>query len=174
MDLTDFFNERLEIARSLTARGELSLVNTFNTDLPRIFVVASASHFETVVASHIRNFFAEMSNGHPAVIEFVDKKVLFRSYHTLFNWPSNSVSSFFAMFGKLCADHYKQLSKDQDWLSEAARAFLQLGQARNELVHGDFATHSPSLTAPEVQAAFISAQRFVESIPLILRMKELS
>jgi hypothetical protein len=173
MQLNDFFEERLEIARSLTEIGDLSLLNTFNTDLPRIFVVATASHFETVVTGHIRDFFAETSHAHPVVMGFVDKRALFRNYHTLFSWNENSVNSFFSIFGKDCGDHYKLLANNQEWLRDSAKAFLRLGQARNELVHGDFASHSPTFTAPEIQQSFSSAQRFVDTIPYVLRLQNL-
>ncbi|MBH0098052.1 hypothetical protein I6E68_02725 [Salinibacterium sp. NSLL150] len=173
MQLTNFFEDRLLIAESLDEGGDLSMINTFATDLPRVFIVAAASHFETVVTDYIHDFFSETSQENPAVLEFMKRKALFRNYHTLFEWKGNSANGFFAVFGEERTKHYKALVQDTDWVGPAASDFLKLGRARNELVHGDFASHSPSLSAKEVQQRFISAQRFVQCIPAVIRLQDI-
>jgi hypothetical protein len=173
MSLNAFFEERLEIARQLTELGEISLLNTFNTDLPRVFVVAAASYFEALVTDHLRDFFAETSGDNAAVAAFMNNRALFRNYHSLFAWSDKSVNGFFKIFGAPCLEHYKLLLKANDWLDPSAKAFLKLGEARNLLVHGNFALHSPSMTASDIQQRFEEAARFVEAIPRVLRLEDL-
>lgn len=168
--LDSFFAERFEISEALTRDGELSLVNTFNTDLPRIFVVAAASHFEKTVSQDISAFFAEKTHQHEEIMQFMDRRALFRNYHSLFDWDTKKPNKFFSLFGGNCKDHYTEQVAQNDWLGPAAQDFLELGQARNLLVHGDFSTHSPTLTAEEVRTKFASAQHFTEAIPSILRL----
>ena len=174
MTLDSFFEERLEVGRSLADSGELSLLNTFNTDLPRIFVVAAASHFEAAISDHLLDFFAEASDNNETVAAFMSRRALFRNYHSLFDWSATSANKFFSTFGAPCLEHYKRLARDHDWLLPSALAFLQLGDARNLLVHGNFALHSPTLTADDVRVRYAEAARFVDAIPHILRLQELT
>ena len=54
-------------------------------------------------------------------------------------------------------------------LDEAIRAFLELGQMRNELVHENFATFALEKTSEEIYALYSKAVPFVEAFPLHLR-----
>lgn len=173
MSLQTFFADREQVAAKLQEAGDLSLVNTFATDLPRVFIVAAASNFEVTITQQVIEFFRSTSS-QPGAAEFIERKALMRTYHSLFEWKSNSVKSFFQFFGVECREHYVELTQTHEWLEPAAKDFLALGRARNLLVHGDFSTHSPAMTADEVKSRCASAQRFVEAIPAILRLEELT
>jgi len=172
MTLLGFFDDRQEISDRLDALGELSLFNTYATDLPRIFIVAAASSFEVQITNQIVAFYREVST-HASAAEFVERKALKRTYHTLFSWDGPNVNSFTVLFGPACSAHYRELLTRNVWLEAAAKSFLKLGQARNELVHGDFSTVSPSMTAAEVRVEYEAALRFVNAIPHIIRLEEI-
>lgn len=171
--LHDFFSERLEIVDLLARQGNLSLMNTFSTDLPRVFIVAAASHFEKVVSGQIMDFVSDAAGGQSQVLEFMSRKAMHRNYHSLFGWNDKVPNVFFAFFGAACLSHYKEQVKSHEWLTTSAHDFLKLGEARNQLVHRDFATHSPVYTALEVREKFLSAEKFVAVIPQILRLQEI-
>jgi hypothetical protein len=172
MSLQTFFDDREVIAAKLQETGDLSLVNTFATDLPRVFIVATASSFEVEVTNHIIEYF-RVSSDQAGVAAFAERKALKRTYHTLFNWETNNVKPFFQYFGNECATHFGNLLATHDWLEGAGRSFLALGRARNELVHGDFSTFSPTMTADEVKSRYTEASKFVDAIPKVLRLEAL-
>lgn len=170
--MSPYFRERVEIRQQLEKAKEWSLLNVYQTDLPKLLVVATASRFETAITRHIEEFYREVAQ-HDAATAFVMNKALFRQYHTLFNWPGNTATSFMKLFGEACAANFKIELDVQDWLATSVRDFLYLGNLRNELMHRDFASYSIDLTVEEVDAKSQSAERFVSAIPKIIRAKAL-
>lgn len=170
MSLTSFFEERRDIARLLEDAIEPSLLNVYQTDLPKVLVVAVASSFERTVVQHIEDFYRSTSQ-HESATAFVLKKALFRQYHSLFDWNANNVTQFTNLFGPACTEKFKEELHLHDWLDDAVKDFLRLGRARNELVHGDFASYPVTLTPGEVQQKYESALRFVATLPQIIRVE---
>lgn len=170
MSLETYFKERVEVSDLLGKANDLSLINIYNSDLPKVLILTVASRFEQDVIRHIEEFYLEISTLE-SVAAFVKKKALARQYHTLFQWEAANVNSFVGLFGDQCKRHFRQQLASHDWLEGAVRDFLALGQARNTLVHVDLATQSASMTAQEVREKYDSAARFVESIPFILRLQ---
>lgn len=173
MNLKPYFDERNDIARLVGEGMQPSLLNVYQSDLPKVLVVAVASSFERSIVSHIEEFFASTTQHESASI-FVTKKALFRQYHQLFSWGDNTVTTFTNFFGPACTRTFKEQLAVHEWLEGAVRDFLQLGRARNELVHGDFASHPLSLTAGEVETKYESAQKFVDSIPQVIRVEPIN
>lgn len=172
MSLESFFSERVSLAQFLEGAEEYSLLNVYQTDLPKVMIVAAASNFEVTITNHIEEFFVSTSS-HPTAAQFVKNKALFRSYHQLFDWKGANATMFAKFFGAQCAALLKEQIVANDWLEQSIRDFVELGRARNELVHGDYASYSPSLTVVEVQVKYKSATKFVESIPRIIRLEAL-
>ncbi|MET3706141.1 hypothetical protein ABIB17_000757 [Arthrobacter sp. UYEF6] len=172
MSLTTFFAERTDIAALLEKAVEPSLLNVYQTDLPKIMIVAAASSFEKEVVKHIEDFYRQSATHESATI-FVLKKALYRQYHQLFGWNDNNVNVFTNYFGPACSKNFKELLGLHEWLGSSMKDFLDIGRVRNELIHGDFASYSPSLTPTEVQTKYRSAERFVAAIPRIIRVEPL-
>lgn len=170
MGLGSFFSERVELAQFLEGAAEYSLLNVYQTDLPKVMIVAAASNFEVTVTNHIEEFFGSTSS-HSTAAQFVKNKALFRSYHQLFSWNGTNATTFTNFFGQECTALLKEQITAHDWLEQSIRDFVELGRARNELVHGDYANYSPSLTVSEVQIKYESASRFVDVIPRIIRLE---
>ena len=55
------------------------------------------------------------------------------------------------------------------WLDPAVRAFMEVGQSRNRLVHGNFGVFSLEKTASELYESYKLALSFVEAVPGFLR-----
>lgn len=172
MSLDSYFDERVEIARLLEEAAEPSLLNVYQTDLPKVLVLAVASRFERDVVDHIETFFTETSQ-HDSASIFVKKKALNRQYHQLFEWDRNTATSFTGLFGPDCTENFKIQVKENEWLETAVQDFMYLGRTRNQLVHMDLASFSVALTPAEVQSKYLSAARFVAVIPHVIRVESI-
>ena len=58
----------------------------------------------------------------------------------------------------------QKINEDTE-LEKAIRAFLEIGQSRNQLVHGDFVTVTLEKTTDEIQKLYKDAVLFVERFP---------
>ncbi len=172
MTLDSYFGERVEIAGLLAEAGEPSLLNVYQTDLPKVLVLVVASRFERDVVRHIEDFFTATSD-HETAPFFVKKKALTRQYHQLFDWETSTAKRFISFFGPACATNFKKMAQEHDWLDKSVHDFLLLGRTRNQLVHSDLASCSMPLTPEEVKDAYASAVRFVNAIPHIIRAEPL-
>lgn len=170
MSMSPFFRDRVEIGQRLQDAQEWSLLNVYQTDLPKILVVATASRFEKEITKHIEDFYKEVSTCQSAT-SFVVNKALSRQYHTLFSWSDNTATSFMKLFGVECASNFKDQLEAHDWLAKSVKDFLSLGRTRNELMHRDFASFPLDLTVEDVEAQSQSAERFVDVIPLAIRVE---
>ncbi|WP_017199563.1 HEPN domain-containing protein [Arthrobacter sp. M2012083] len=173
MSMSPFFRERIEIRQQLQDAQEWSLLNVYQTDLPKILVVATASRFEREITQHIEDFYREATTYDSATL-FVINKALSRQYHTLFAWNENTATSFMKLFGAECASNFKSQLDAHDWLATSVKDFLTLGRIRNELVHRDFASFPLDLTVEEVDVRSQSAERFVAAIPQVIRVDSIS
>lgn len=59
--------------------------------------------------------------------------------------------------------------RDSTVLGSAVRAFLEVGNERNKLVHQDYATFAMEKTLDEIYQLYRDALPFVERLPLALR-----
>lgn len=170
--MSPFFRERVEITQRLVDAEEWSLLNVYQTDLPKVLVVATASRFEAEITQHIEDFYREVTS-HSAATLFVVNKALSRQYHTLFSWGENTATSFMKLFGQECASNFKIQLEAHDWLAASVKDFLSLGRTRNELMHRDFASFPLDLTVEDVDAKAKSAERFVNAIPRVIRVESI-
>jgi hypothetical protein len=89
-------------------------------------------------------------------------KAVSRLYHTYFQWDKKNANSFFGLFGEPFLAACKERVRSDSELEGAIRAFLELGNARNEMVHENFALFSMNKTAEEVFALYSRARAFVD------------
>ena len=59
----------------------------------------------------------------------------------------------------------KKKVEDDEELSDAIRAFLEIGNDRNRLVHQDFGSFFLEKTAEEIYSRYRSAIKFVDAVP---------
>jgi RiboL-PSP-HEPN len=99
----------------------------------------------------------------------VRNKAVARQYHTWFNWCDNNANQFFGLFGAEFKAQMSELVKGSEEMQRSVRAFLELGNERNRLVHQDFATFSMEKTLDEIYRLYQSALMFVDALPTELR-----
>lgn len=156
------FSEQKELIGFLQQQGQLSYAQGVEVFLSKTLLLSCASYFESRITNAISDYAKKVSNADEALTSLVRTKAIERQYHTYFQWRegSRSANPFFAMFGSALKDSAKQELKNVE-LSQAAAAFLELGDLRNLLVHENFASYPLEKTADEIYQLYGAALRFV-------------
>lgn len=160
------YQENKELVEFLQENGYYSLsTNTENT-FPKVLLLATASYFEDLIKNTLMDFF-QQETSEPLFL-FVKNKAIERQYHTFFDWKSKNANQFFGLFG----DGFKKFMKEQigkdERLEQAIRAFLEIGNTRNILVHENFGGFHTYKTTQEIYNLYQQALVFVEAFPSLL------
>ncbi|MBI1925406.1 hypothetical protein HYR99_14285 [Candidatus Poribacteria bacterium] len=163
------YNEFQYLVSYLDRGGEISLRNTADENFRKALLLAAASYFERRICDDLLVFFNEMSSQNLLLVEFVKNKAISRQYHTFFQWELRNANQFFGLFGDSFKIFMGKEVKGDEELDEAIKAFLEIGNERNRLVHQDFGTFFLEKTVDEIYQRYKTALRFVEAIPNKLR-----
>ena len=121
-------------------------------DLERRFCDAMEQKFhETALQGHLK--------------KFVSKRAINYQFHSLFDWKSNSVNSFLALFG----DEKKVLLKaalSEEPYKQQVVDFLFIGRERNIIVHNGLASVSLDKTKDEIYSIYRNALAFVNFLQM--------
>lgn len=145
--------------------SEISLRSAAEEIFQKSLYVAIGSYFEQRITTYIVEFMSEASGGNVLVREFTRIKGVSRQYHTFFEWGGRNANRFFAMFGSDFRDHMVQHVRGNPEYADAIRAFLEVGDMRNEVAH-DFGSVTLTKTVDEIYQRYRQALAFVEEIPL--------
>ncbi|MFG2377363.1 HEPN domain-containing protein [Streptomyces sp. NPDC048504] len=138
--------------------------------LPKVLLLAAASEFEVQVCRHIREY-ASASSNDKKLATMIDRWVLTRQYHKLFDWDNKSAGPLWSALGEDFKRHMKVKLKEDLELKEHLDAFLEIGRLRNELVHQDYANYVLLKTSKEIYRLYEKAVAFIEELPGILATK---
>ncbi len=153
----------------LAGQGEISFQSSVDDNFRKTLLLSIASYFEDKIKESIVNFTEESVGQDSLISHFLRRKAIERQYHTFFNWDSSNANQFFGLFGSDFKKFMDNEIKNDAQLSEAIRAFIELGRTRNQLVHQNFATFPLEKTAEEIYNLYKNALLFVESLPNKLR-----
>ena len=148
---------------------EPSLAVTAGDIFRKNLLLASASYFERRIKEILLEYVRETTDGNQRMVEFVQQKVLARGYHQLFDWTRQNANQFWASFGSSFRSAMVERVRREAELDAGVRAFLELGNDRNRLVHEDFGSFPLDKTTEEIYESYRAALHFVESLPNILR-----
>lgn len=137
-----------------------------NRSYHKVLLVAAASSLEAQVKQIVKSFFT--TEGRMEFGTFVEKTVMARHYHTLFNWDGGKATGFFTSFGEVSVLRFKMLLAEDDDFKREHDAFMRLGSLRNQLVHQDYASFSLDDTPEELISLYRSAVRFPEKFEEII------
>ena len=87
----------------------------------------------------------------------------------MFQWNRRNANYFYSFFGEEFASQMEQKVRDNDGLDDAVRAFLEIGNLRNQMVHGDYADFQLGKTVDEIYDLYTSATRFVSEFQATIR-----
>lgn len=143
-------------------RGSPSGLTALNRSYHKHLLMAAASGLEGDVKRLVPQLFQKY--GDEQLATFVSKRVMARSYHTLFDWSAGNANAFFGSFGDGCSAAFKGAMKEEVELKEQHDAFIKLGQLRNQVVHNDYASASIDSTPEEIMSRYALALKFIARI----------
>ena len=155
-DFQDIIGNLDQLDGSLRVTAE----DTFRKNL----LLAAASHFESEVKQHIIRLAEKHSASNEMIVAFVRIKAVERQFHTYFQWDRRNANSFFGLFGLGYKSYMVARVNASLTYDEAIQAFLELGRARNQLVHHDFSGFRLERTSEEIFDLYKKACIFVNSL----------
>lgn len=163
------YDDNSQLLEYLRARQEVSFANSVENILPKVLLLAAASHLEYELQSLILDYFREITDNRACAVSFVEKKAVLRQYHTYFQWDTGNANSFFALFGNDFKVAMAALLQTDGDLAASVRDFVAIGSLRNQLVHQNYAAFLMENTTEEIWRMYESALSFIERFPRLLR-----
>jgi len=157
--LNEYLNKNNEISYAL-------LIQDYSR---KIMLLSTASYFEFDFISRLLAFLEKRTDKKRTIINFIKNKALERQYHTLFQWNGKNANSFFGLFGDDFKKYIQDKVKNDLYLDESIKAFLELGSERNRMVHNDFSTYYLEKSEDEIYDLYKKSLRFVSQFCDILR-----
>lgn len=146
--------------------SDISLRNWAHENFRRVLVLLMANYLENEIRTNLKNF-SRQKSGSDLVSSFIEKSME-RQYYTYFDWESGNANRFFAFFGDAFKQEVSKEIRTNAELDEGIKAFLEIGNTRNILMHERLhAVDIGNKTAEEFYNSFKKALLFVE----YLRMK---
>lgn len=156
----DFILEYDDLKEFLIENNQVSLENNFGHHMRKVMLLSCASYFETEIQEMIKIFVKQQSLD-DRVLSFVQHKAISRQYHTYFKWDGNNVNSFLAMFGSDFKDDIQKKITDDEKLKVQMKAFLEIGNERNKMVHENFLSYKLEKTFEEIVDLYKQGEQFV-------------
>ena len=157
-------DHELLVAR-LESAGEISLQVAVQSMFAKTLLLSAASYYESRLTAILVGLYETGDQGSRVLAEFVKTQAIGRRYAQLFAWDANNANRFFSSFGTGFGSYMRDLVRNDIELQESVRAFLELGNLRNQLVHENYAEFPLDKTAEEIFDLYQKANRFVEGFP---------
>ncbi|ORB17846.1 hypothetical protein BST37_03035 [Mycobacterium noviomagense] len=158
------FDDHAAIVAHLQNAGELSYSTTLESTFPKVMLLAAASNLEEQIKAAVIAFVRKTAGDSEEVVNFLRNKAIERQYHTFFQWDGKNANQFFSLFGENFKKRMKEIVDADPELRQSIRDFLDLGNARNSLVHGDYAAAAMDKSALDVLSQYHSACVFVRRL----------
>jgi hypothetical protein len=156
------YKEFKDMIDYLETNKEISLKIVADDNLKKVLLLSAASYFEDEIKDIILSFVEKNSDDNLMIKSFVKNKAVERQYHTYFDWNAKNANKFFSLFGEEFKNRAEEDVKDNSDLKKPILAFLEIGNLRNELVHGNFAVFPIEKTVEEIYELYRSAHQFID------------
>ncbi len=165
--IDEIWNDHGDLVAYLQSSNQLQLQSRAEEAFCKTLIIAAASYFEVRLTHVIVDLFREMTHGAEALAQFVRNQAIGRRFAQLFDWgdgtsPGRNANGFYKLFGPEFADYMKQKVKGDQTLDDSVKAFLEIGDLRNQLVHGNYADFQLNKTVDEAYELYRIATIFVE------------
>jgi hypothetical protein len=160
----EVFDDHAAIVAHLQNAGELSYSTTLESTFPKVMLLAAASNLEEQVKAAVITFVRQTARDSEEIVNFLRNKAIERQYHTFFQWDGKNANQFFGLFGENFKQRMKEVVDADPELGQSIRDFLDLGNARNTLVHGNYAAAAMDKSARDVLSQYHSACVFVRRL----------
>jgi membrane-bound lytic murein transglycosylase len=164
----DFYSKYEELLTNLLDNDKTSLHIWAHENFRKVLVLIMANHLENEIRTILQEF-SKQKSGSELVSSFI-RKSMERQYHTYFDWEGSNANRFFALFGDTFRQEAGKDVHSDTKLEEGIKAFLEIGNTRNTLIHKRF--HLADIgnkTAKEFYEAFEKAMIFVEYLKTKLK-----
>lgn len=161
--INGFVDDYRELKGYLLQNGQISLENNIENHLKKVMLLSCASYYESQIQEIIKSFVQKKSTD-DKISNFVVNKAISRQYHTYFNWDGNNINSFLGLFGEEFKKEVSTIISQDEQLKEQMKAFLQLGNERNKMVHENFLVYNLEKTFDEIIQLNDKAEKFVNFI----------
>ena len=170
----ELLRDHRELVEHLESGGSLLLRNRAESAFAKTLLIAAASHFEVRLSQMIIDLYLERTQGAGELAEFVRRQAIGRRFAQLFQWsndgrPGQNANSFYRLFGDGFSVHMRQRVRQDRNLDESVKAFLEIGDLRNQMVHESYADFQLNKTVEEVYSLYTSGARFVDDFPDAIR-----
>ncbi len=170
----ELLRDHRELVEYLESGNSLLLRDRAESAFAKTLLIAAASYFEGRLTQMIIDLYLEMTQGVEELAEFVKRQAIGRRFAQLFQWgsdesPGRNANSFYILFGDGFSAHMKQRVQDNRDFDESVKAFLEIGNLRNQMVHENYADFQLNKTVEDVYSLYTRAARFVDKFPDAIR-----
>jgi hypothetical protein len=162
------YDDHRLLLQYLNERDEPSFVSALEGTLPKVLLLAAASHLEHRIQEILIDYFRVLTGECAGAVAFVHNKAVSRQYHTYFDWDRRNANRFFALFGPDFRQEMERRCREDAALAGAIAAFMEIGSLRNQLVHQNYAVLTLGKTSQELWDLYVRALEFVELLPRLL------
>ena len=172
--IDELWNDHRALVTHLQADNQLQLLSRVEEAFSKTLMIAAASYFEVQLTQAIMTLYIESTQGAKVLAQFVRRQAIGRRFAQLFQWGSETKSernanSFYTLFGADFGDYMKQKVREDQHLDDSVKAFLEIGNLRNQMVHGNYADFQLNKTVDEVYGLYKVATKFVDEFPDAIR-----
>jgi len=157
------YEEFVDIINQIDEK-EITLRITAENNFRKSLLLATASYFETRITESLLCLVPFSMEKKSLIEEFVRNKAISRQYYTFFDWEAKNANKFFALFGSDFKSYMLDRLKDEPMICDAIKAFLEIGNERNRLVHNNFGKFLLEKDAKEIYELYVEARIFVEGL----------
>ena len=167
--IRNLVDEYRELTEFLNSAREVTLKVNVDTAFAKSLIISAASYFEAQLTESLVELYSERTNQSEVLVQFVQNLAIDRRYFQWFDWSSNNANSFFGKFGGNFRTFMVDKVSSEEGLRDSIRAFLELENLRNNLVHGNYAAYQLDKSVDDVLTLYERAIKFVERFPLEIR-----
>ena len=167
--ISELREDHEELIGILYQEGKITLLTRVEDAFRKTLIIAAASYFEVQLAAAIGEIYCDRTQNSRALTVFVQKQAFGRHYAQLFSWKSHNANYFFAFFGQDFKTYMQKKVQEEKELDEAVKAFLEIGNLRNQMVHENYADFQLNKTADEVFTLYQVATKFVHEFPAVIQ-----
>lgn len=158
----------------LKEQKELTFYSEAENNFRKTILLSAASYFEKEFTDILFDFAKSQSNENEMIMSIIKQKAISRQYHTNFDWDKSNANKFFTLFGTEFKAKMNNQIKENAELDKSIKAFLEIGNERNKMVHQNFAEITIEKTAEEIYKLYQTSLLFVETMKSELIKKKVN
>ena len=163
------YSSGLALLDFLKEQQQITLFNEAENNFRKTILLSAASYFEKELTETVTDLAKSHSDNNELIVSIIKQKAIIRQYHTYFDWENaKNANKFFSMFGDTFKNKMSQKVKDDPDFDSSIKAFLEIGQERNKMVHQNFAEIVIDKTAEEIYKLSKLSLYFIEIMKLEL------